>query len=64
MKRFILTGLAFLFSIVAFAQNFPDAQKQPKQKEMRQQHQKFRKQAIRHHHKMKTTGGSAYRRKR
>lgn len=54
MKRFISIVLIFLSGIlIVTAQNFPDAQKQPKQKEMGKQHKKFVKQAKRHryHHR-------------
>lgn len=49
MARLIITISLLILTSVAFAQSFPDAQKQPRQKEMKGQHRKFRRAAHRRH---------------
>lgn len=58
MTRFIITASILFIACVAHAQNFPDAQKQPRQKEMHRQHRRFKRQAHRRH----VRRGTAYNR--
>jgi hypothetical protein len=49
MLRFITLTLFILFTCATYSQGFPDAQKQPRFKEMRSQHKRYSKQAHRRH---------------
>ena len=54
MARFITLAFFILISSMAYCQGFPDAQKQPRFKEMRSQHKHYARQAKRRHIKRGT----------
>jgi hypothetical protein len=54
MNRIIVTTFFILLSCLVYSQGFPDAQKQPRFKEMRSRHKHYAKQARRRHIKRGT----------
>ncbi|HWB64800.1 MAG TPA: hypothetical protein VG603_14890 [Chitinophagales bacterium] len=60
IHRSLMLSAVIFFATAVKAQNFPNAIKQPRQKEMHRQHRKFVKQSIRHHHHMAHANGGRH----